>query len=309
MLIAAPAVAAIIATYMNYDPPPWSTNDRSVNRVKSIKEFLQSGKTTIERVADVPMIWNGADQAAHESATPEESSNTCDLRKRDTCDTDKPLECRGLQGNTYATRNTLSRFIDTEFCPRMETVEEPYPHVTYLVGTPEAVDIGVEMIGQKVDKPSSADCSKYLHEILDGCDQPGEGNPMNWKAGGRLWKGGWDYSITLLNERPPAPSMPSAWCTVDNSEVKMWGANWLDSGFGHELREGFEKDNESNGFNTQENGLGYDLANWNFQYEFMDGHEWFASIPVHLMGFDDKGNTEGIMTQTANFDGFVVDCV
>ncbi|KAF2105640.1 peptidase S8/S53 domain-containing protein [Lophiotrema nucula] len=66
--IAAPAVAGIIATYLNYDPPPWGQVDVK-QRVAKIKEFIKDPKSSWKR-GDVNMIWNGADSKAHDSAKP-----------------------------------------------------------------------------------------------------------------------------------------------------------------------------------------------------------------------------------------------
>ncbi|KAF2832144.1 subtilisin-like protein [Ophiobolus disseminans] len=70
---AAPAVAGIIATHMNYEP--WDKSKNVKDRVKEIKRWLRTPESSWERVKNsnpdkpnmqVNMIWNGADKAAHE---------------------------------------------------------------------------------------------------------------------------------------------------------------------------------------------------------------------------------------------------
>ncbi|KAF1964160.1 hypothetical protein BU23DRAFT_585712 [Bimuria novae-zelandiae CBS 107.79] len=70
----APAVAGIIPVHMNYEP--WDESKRGVDRVKEIKKWLKTPESSWERMKNsnpakpdmqVNMIWNGADQRAHES--------------------------------------------------------------------------------------------------------------------------------------------------------------------------------------------------------------------------------------------------
>jgi hypothetical protein len=51
---------------MNYDPPPWGSA-KGADRVKAIKKFIQEDKSSWERKDGVRMIWNGADENAHDS--------------------------------------------------------------------------------------------------------------------------------------------------------------------------------------------------------------------------------------------------
>lgn len=69
-LIAAPQVAGLIATYLSYETKPWDDTKTGVERVKAIRDYLTSEKSSWVRDRDDPnsgirVIWNGADAAAH----------------------------------------------------------------------------------------------------------------------------------------------------------------------------------------------------------------------------------------------------
>ncbi|KAI4928970.1 hypothetical protein J4E85_005592 [Alternaria conjuncta] len=72
---AAPAVAGIIATHMNYES--WDQSKQGPDRVKEIKRWITTPESSWERAKDpdkqVNMIWNGADKAAHDSVSNNQS--------------------------------------------------------------------------------------------------------------------------------------------------------------------------------------------------------------------------------------------
>ncbi|KAI4678050.1 uncharacterized protein J4E88_006568 [Alternaria novae-zelandiae] len=76
--LAAPAVAGIIATHMNYES--WDQSKQGPDRVKEIKRWITTPESSWERAKDpdkqVNMIWNGADKAAHDSV----SNNYCKFK-------------------------------------------------------------------------------------------------------------------------------------------------------------------------------------------------------------------------------------
>jgi hypothetical protein len=87
-LLAASLVAGVIATYMTYSPwgdfPVTDQTDTEYKRVKAIREYIQSNKSSWESKLDkeleeaevqkgmdkdrISIIWNGADKEAHKSA-------------------------------------------------------------------------------------------------------------------------------------------------------------------------------------------------------------------------------------------------
>jgi len=72
---AAPAVAGIIAVHMKYEP--WDKSKKGLDRVKEIKRWITTPESSWQRAADpdkqVNMIWNGADKAAHDSVSNNQS--------------------------------------------------------------------------------------------------------------------------------------------------------------------------------------------------------------------------------------------
>jgi hypothetical protein len=142
-------------------------------------------------------------------------------------------------------------------------------------------------------------------------------NPMNWKAGD------WTYRLTPLHDRPPAPKKPSAWCRLENCNsntgctARLWGAGWLNSGFGHELREAFEIQQTYLMDPSRKQQLGghkgIDTSQWeqNFKYELMDGHEWTTTIGMDLGIFYDPGklvpNTMKVVANSNDLNFLQVD--
>lgn len=237
---------------MNYDPPPWRITEYNIDRVKAIIYYLQSDDSSWERQEGIRMIWNGADKTAHDGV----SSGP-----------DKPLKCYGIANpdGCYTAQNTVSKLIDEDFCPSWLG---PDKKEDYLYTTPDGVQISLIKPDQtdNVPVPSEEECRQHLHEILDGCDNDLNANPMNWKAGGVLTLGGWEYGFMAANSRPAAPQRPLAWCIVRDGTVNLWGTGWLSFNFGDQLRKFFDGINGKTGRNV------YSTEKWSFIYENLDGH-------------------------------------
>ncbi|KAH6883067.1 peptidase S8/S53 domain-containing protein [Alternaria rosae] len=81
--IAAPQVAGLIATYLSYATKPSDDTKTGVERVKAIRDYLTSEKSSWVRDRDNPnsgirVIWNGADAAAHGDDGDDDSPNDSD---------------------------------------------------------------------------------------------------------------------------------------------------------------------------------------------------------------------------------------
>jgi hypothetical protein len=61
-------VAGLIATYLAYDVKPWDDGKQGVERVKAIRDYLVSDRSSWERKSGIRMIWNGAGEREHQSA-------------------------------------------------------------------------------------------------------------------------------------------------------------------------------------------------------------------------------------------------
>jgi hypothetical protein len=164
----------------------------------------------------------------------------------------------------------------------------------YLLGTPEVLEISGEPNWDDNRATTPEKCIRHLHQILDECDTNSSSNPMNWKAGGEVEADGWTYRITPMEPRPPAPKRPSAWCQVEKCSqaggytVRLWGAEWMSSGFGHELREALERQQAIWNMPATQKELaghkGFDLSMWGqeFRYETIDKHEWMVNFHADL---------------------------
>ncbi|KAF2000519.1 SGNH hydrolase [Amniculicola lignicola CBS 123094] len=202
------------------------------------------------------------------------------------------LTCNQLKSDTgtYITRDTLNDLIVNKHCPKLKGATGDIGVGTYLGETPEAVEIHVNGDLSAEGSPSEEDCIKNLQALLDGCDNDGDANPMNWKAGGELVEGSWTYSIRLLHDRPtPYPQKPQAWCQLESCDdkigcvVRIWGAGWENSGFGIELRQQFE-DLQTILVAQGKLGdhVGVNTSNWgqDFRYELKDGREWTVTLLI-----------------------------
>jgi hypothetical protein len=282
---------------MNYDPPPWGITEHNIDRVKAIREYLKSDASSWERQLGVPMIWNGADETAHDSIG-SGSPDTCTSTKRDTCD--QPLKCYDISSpdrvdGFYAAQDTVSKLIDEDFCPSWHGEDKTED---YLYTSPDGVQISIVKPdnNDNVPVPVEQECRQHLHEILDGCDNDLNLNPMKWKAGGVHVLGGWEYRFMAVNSRPTPPQTPLAWCTVRDGTANVWGTGWLSSDFGDQLRKAFDDKNGEIG------GSVYTTEEWSFLYEYMDGHEWFASVPVVVSLVDVGAQTSEVIKRVAGID-------
>lgn len=66
---AAPQVAGLIATYLSHEPTSQQWKDLTgITRIKAIRDYLVSDKSSWERSAGIRMIWNGAAKEDHQNA-------------------------------------------------------------------------------------------------------------------------------------------------------------------------------------------------------------------------------------------------
>jgi hypothetical protein len=107
---AARLVAGVIATHLNYDPPPWDGSLTGKARVQAIKDYIQSDGSSWIRKGDINTraIWNGATRTDHNSA----GANQClASKKRQDCNTSSPSSPPALQP-TKALSIILQNYID-----------------------------------------------------------------------------------------------------------------------------------------------------------------------------------------------------
>ena len=93
-LLAAPAVAGLIATYLAQGKGPWEGRNGK-ERVAAIKTYLQSDLSSWVRKADADdarVVRNGADKPAHDSATSACAAGSR-KRKRQETDDEDPIDC------------------------------------------------------------------------------------------------------------------------------------------------------------------------------------------------------------------------
>ena len=144
--------------------------------------------------------------------------------------------------------------------------------------------------------PTPDQCIENFKKTIDSCDNDAEKNPMQWSAGGSVEIDNWNYTITPTLSRAPAPKKPSAWCQLRGCtgngwcDVKLWGAAWLETGFGVELRDALR----SVAFIQSKDRIeGIDDVKWgeNFLYENMDGHDWTVEFTIDWMILSDNWGT------------------
>lgn len=284
---------------MGRDSPPWGKFTEPTELVVEIKKKLKSS-FSYERKKDstINILWNGARKEDHEKAG---------ARLPDGSGTEAKVKCNVLKDDTttYMTRDTLSDLIRNTYCPKWEGVNGEIGPGSYLPNTPETVEIYADRDFSSEDQLTVDDCIKNLHKVLDDCDGDGSTNPMNWKAGGELKVDNWTYSLKMLHDRPaPYPRKPQAWCQIESCSsetqgcvARMWGAGWLNSGDGHELREAFEA--QQYVWKDQMGDLpGIDTSKWgeNWKYELMDGHEWTVTVPMNVGIFVKPPMEEQVVT-------------
>lgn len=109
-------------------------------------------------------------------------------------------------------------------------------------------------------KPDSDDCKRFMRELLINCDAD---TPMNWKSGDNMQVRKEDFIYqwqpTALRQAP----MGKPWGGCDKTykvafdRYVIWGAGWLNSNFGRELRDKVESKSIS-------------LTGWNFNHGLSD---------------------------------------
>jgi hypothetical protein len=284
---ASPAVAGVIANYMSRFSTgdiPWDDSLNGWDRVKEIKKYIKSKESAYERQpgqpnGPFPVIWNGATDADHQGAG-------------SWWDPIKP-NCYGLSKNSYITRDTLSALVSSKFCPEVSKSKQGHYTATYLDGTPETVEVHVQWRGGS--QPDWHTCRSSLHQIIDGCDTENTG--LNWKGGGEYRENGASYRISPKAIRQAAMDKPRGTCNVSWQvlwmKVTITGAGWLNSGFGHELKDAL-------------NDADLAVTEWNFRYGlYHDGREWTVDFRT-IVTTEDK--IEGAIKKVANYPGFGIEC-
>jgi len=199
------------------------------------------------------------------------------------------VQCKGLEGNAYIARSTLSDLITNTYCPKLQGMISSIGTGHYLDGTPEDVEISAIKGFSASGAPTPDECIKNFHKLLDECDNDSTTNPVDWKAGGSVEVDDWTYTITPTGQRP---STPKAWCKIENCQngekctASIWGAGWLKNDYGEKLRGAFAAQqavySELRYVNSLGDSKGIDMSHWNFKYEALDEHEWHASLFLDL---------------------------
>jgi hypothetical protein len=298
---------------MSYDEPPWGKMERNLDRVKAIKKFIQTDRSSWERKPGVNMIWNGADKQAHESV----GAHLCQ-RDGEDCESEpapppapepapEPVgvtskTCNGIDNNRYIVAETIGALIDYSFCPDAVTQGRHDDNTqsikrTYLQGTSEQVDLAIDWSPSLDWKPNLDDCKKYMRQLIDECDVGTHVIP--WRGGGNIHVGKEDvvYRWNPTTLRQKAMDKPWGHChkslKFGYEKYTITGAGWLNSGFGHELHDRIESKN------LQPTG-------WDFRYGLNeDGREWTLWVQT-LIGSEPR--VQNAIREVANFPDFGLNC-
>lgn len=212
--------------------------------------------------------------------------------------------CNGLGTKKYISRDTYASEISKNFCPAAALTvghtDKKETMMTMVSQTPEEAEVKISWSDDTdLSKFSKEECEKqFLHPEgpLDGCDQDGSTNPMNWKGGGKMIAAGFEYSITPLNERKPAPNKPYVFCKYDTACGKdpavVRGAGWLNIGDGYKLQDELK-------------GKDFWRDGWEFQYKKGDDsdmgsagpQEWEAKFTLEDRGLDKNNEIKGALEE------------
>lgn len=156
-------------------------------------------------------------------------------------------ECAGLSANKYNDREAIRDVIENKFCKDAVAQGTLDPNTAsiarrYYEGTPEEVEVAIDFQPGLDFKPNEADCLRLLlNAVTDGCDgNDPEGNPQNYKGGGKVTAGEVTYRIQPRAPRQPAKNgimggCDSAYKVLFNDYV-MWGHGWSSKDFGEALK-------------------------------------------------------------------------
>lgn len=184
--VAAPQVAGLIATYLSYSTKPWDDTKTGVERVKAIRDYVASEKSSWERApgSGIRVIWNGADEAAHGHDDDEESPNNS-----------APPQFSPEPPPTPSRKNKALSVIFQEYMDGVYT-ENSWLFFKSDYGTPSLCHPDVEATktvrvgeGDVVDNPPWPGGTYEMNDLIDGvdCDYLNDGaNP------GSLWCQDWD---------------------------------------------------------------------------------------------------------------------
>ena len=276
-------VAGIIATYLNYDPPPWDGTKTGKARVQAIKDYIVTDASSwVRKVETGRVIWNGATKADHASvgANSREVSNS-KSKRQDNCGGIPPPPppparptCNGYgpDNNKYADRaRTLSKLVDT-FCPDATAqggLDANSGSIlrTYNKDTPEQIDVAMDWTPGLGFKPDEQKCKDIMIEITDSCDT----NSGQWKGGGEKMDGEVKYRWNVVNTRSSFDD-GKAWGGCEggadwfSTKYTIWGSKFAGDDFGKAIIDGIS-------------GEGVSPTDWEFHYGGADDHrEWTASV-------------------------------
>ena len=180
------------------------------------------------------MIWNAADQNAHNGAT------TADIAGDSapgllTCysDTDK---------SKFGRRSTFAQNI-ADICKKVATNPGPDPALgnfvqgTYNQGQLQEAQLSYGFPDQGRVQEDKIHCNRMFGRIINECDN--EDNPMGWGFGGEVDLDSTSYILKPLYGREPMVQAPTGSCTVedpsplpvgDASIIKIFGLGWEGSG-------------------------------------------------------------------------------
>lgn len=267
---------------------PWDQTKTGKDRVFEIKRYIRSSASSYVRLTGqneqypINVIWNGATLNNHRDA----GANWCYSlwNGRSVCYGEPPsAHCYGWsKTNKYITRGTLSsEVVMSKFCPEAALPVHYSARSfseTYLKGTPEEVSLTITWPEGR--QPDRDECQHFMHEIINQCDRNNVG--LDWKFGGELRDGFHGYKIIPLAERLPSQSEPSGTCDISYKVVlnanTISGRGWMNSGFGHELKQAIE-------------GKGLKITDWDFKYKVVTdtdnperSYEWIVHFNTPIGG-------------------------
>lgn len=276
-----PMVAGHIANLLSYDTVPIDMTTGKV--AKNMRDYIKTHPDAgWERKPGHRMLWNGVTEQHNQL-------NIASLQST--------RDCAGLaaDGDKYVGRETLRAIIQDQFCPGIEGQTSRLDR--YHTGTMEDVVFEFSQnIPPQIFKMTTADCMKYLLELTDSCDIPGENNPANYKGGGVLTLHVGEkqavFKIRPQMQRQPAKLGVDGSCDwkygVGFNQVTIWGHGWLSSDWGARLKKELW-------------GCALFPNTWKFEYGLRDGvREWSATFRTGVFQSHCTGNA----AKTAGGSGF-----
>jgi hypothetical protein len=219
---AAPQVAGLIATYLSYDSKPWDDSKQGIERVKAIRDYLVSDRSSWERQPGIRMIWNGAGENEHRSA----SGNSISTPSAAPEPTVKPTpSASSLPKPTKALSVILQRQNVGQFT--FGTFDRNYENKWLFFETDVGVAPGCRLEKESLANPEAGIGAQMIYDApwpsitqslkIDGmeCEYKNDGqNP------GALWCQGRKEAITCYEEKAKASGEEPAFCSNDGSSER-----------------------------------------------------------------------------------------